>query len=148
MRLLPTGRGDSVPCGPRVAQSIVSGHQIALVLGTLGLGVVVITLASSANGLYLYVVVFGIAFGARSPLRASVIAAHFGRRAYGTITSVQGVIMAVPAAFDPLAAGWLYDRLGNYQLAFWLTAASFAVAALLVIMTPSPPSESTATWVN
>ena len=111
---------------------------LTLVLGTLALGVAVFTLARSANWLYLYVAVYGVAFGARSALRASVMAQHFGRRAYGTITGVQGVIMAIPAAFGPLAAGWLYDRLGNYQLAFWLTTAAFALAALLVLMTPRP----------
>ena len=62
-------------------------------LATLGVGVVVITLASSATWLYLYVVVYGMAFGARSPLRASVMAWHYGRRAYGTITAMQGAIM-------------------------------------------------------
>ena len=107
-------------------------------LATLGVGVVVITLASSATWLYLYVVVYGMAFGARSPLRASVMAWHYGRRAYGTITSVQGAIMAVPAAFGPLAAGWLYDRLGSYQLAFWLTAGAFGMASLLIFLTPRP----------
>lgn len=111
---------------------------LALVLTTLGLGVVVFTLARSATGLYAYVLVYGIAFGARSPLRASVMARHFGRRAYGTITAIQGVVMAVPAAFGPLAAGWLYDRLGNYQLAFWLTAASLGLSAVLVLLTPRP----------
>lgn len=111
---------------------------LVLVLGTLGLGVVVINLAHSSTGLYLYVVVYGVAFGARSPLRASVMAEHFGRRAYGTITAVQGVVMAVPAAFGPLAAGWLFDRLGSYQLAFWLTTAAFGIAALLILLTPRP----------
>src|SRR5579884_1265683 len=111
---------------------------LALVLGTLGLGVVVLTLASSAIWMYLYVVVYGIAFGARYPLRASVMADHFGRRAYGTITAIQGSVMAVPAALGPLAAGWLYDRLGSYQLAFWLTTASFGLAALFVLLTPLP----------
>jgi MFS family permease len=117
---------------------------LVLVLLTLGLGVSAITLARSAMGLYLYVVVYGVAFGARSPLRASVMAEHFGRRAYGTITALQGAVMAVPAALGPLAAGWLYDRLGSYQLAFWLTAAAFAVAALLIQTTPSPTSPRSA----
>ncbi|MGH2457624.1 MAG: MFS transporter, partial [Chloroflexota bacterium] len=118
---------------------------LCLVLGTLALGVVVINLAHSPSGLYLYVVVYGVAFGARSPLRASVMAEHFGRRAYGTITAAQGVVMAVPAAFGPLAAGWLFDRLGSYQLAFWLTTAAFAIAALLILLTPPPGGLSKAT---
>ncbi len=114
---------------------------LALVLGTLGLGVIVLILATSAFWLYLYVVVYGIAFGARSPLRASVMAEHFGRRAYGTITAIQGCFIAVPAALGPLAAGWLYDRLGSYQLALWLTTASFAVAAVLIVVTPLPDAQ-------
>lgn len=109
---------------------------LVLVLGVLGLGVFVLTLATSATWLYLYVVVYGVVFGVRSPLRASVMAEHFGRRAYGLIIAVQGCVIAVPAAFGPLAAGWLYDRLGNYQLAFVLTAAAFVIAALLVLLTP------------
>ncbi|HEX2988395.1 MAG TPA: MFS transporter [Chloroflexota bacterium] len=117
---------------------------LASVLATLGLGVVVITLADSAAWLYLYAVVYGIAFGARSSLRASVMAGHFGRRAYGAITAVQGGVISVPAAFGPLAAGWLYDRLGNYELAFWLTAAAFALAALLILLTPRPRLDSLA----
>jgi len=66
------------------------------------------------------------------------MAEHFGRRAYGGITAIQGVVIAVPAAAGPLAAGWLYDTLGNYQLALWLTAGAFLVAALLVVATPEP----------
>lgn len=111
---------------------------LILVLTTHCVGIVALILARSEVGLVAYVLVYGIAFGARSPLRASVMAEHFGRRAYGSITAAQGVGMAVPAAFGPLAAGWLYDRLGNYQLAFWLTAGAFAVAAALILLTPRP----------
>ena len=113
---------------------------LSVVLATLGVGVAVITLANSATWLYLYAVVYGMAFGARLPLRASVMAEHYGRRAYGTITAVQGAIMAVPAALGPIAAGWLYDRLGSYQIAFWLTACAFAASAALVLLTPRPRS--------
>lgn len=117
---------------------------LALVLATLGAGVAVITLADSAPGLYAYALIYGVAFGARTPLRASVMAGHYGRRAYGAITAAQGSVVALPAAFGPLAAGWLYDRLGDYQLAFWLTAAAFVVAATVVYLTPRPRPNSIA----
>ncbi len=122
----------------RLSDRYDAQRLLAFVLATLGAGVVVINLANSAAWLYLYVVVYGMAFGARSPLRASVMAWHYGRRAYGTITAMQGAIMAVPAAFGPLAAGWLYDRLGSYHLAFWLTAGAFLIASLLILLTPRP----------
>lgn len=83
-----------------------------------------------------YVLVFGAAYGAASPLRAGVMAEQFGRRAYGAITAVQGVPVALAAAFGPLAAGWLYDWLGGYGLALGLCAGAFLLAAVAVGLTP------------
>jgi MFS family permease len=111
---------------------------LALVLTVLGLGVVVLTLAHTVLWLYAYVLIYGAAFGTRSPLRGSVMAEHFGRRSYGAITAIQGIGIAVPAALGPVAAGWLYDRLGSYEMAFWLTAAACFTAAAIVFLTPRP----------
>ncbi len=85
-----------------------------------------------------YVAVYGGAYGAASPLRAGVMADQFGRRAYGAITAVQGVPVALAAGLGPLVAGWLYDRLGGYSVAFGLCAAAFLLAAVGVGMTPHP----------
>src|SRR6266566_7308807 len=69
-------------------------------------GIAVLVLASTSLGwLILYVLVYGSAYGAFSPLRASVMADHFGRRAYGAITAVQGIPVALCAGLGPLAAG-------------------------------------------
>jgi len=37
-----------------------------------------------------------------------------------------------------LAAGWLYDRLGRYSVAFWVCTAAFMFAAVGVVVTPQP----------
>lgn len=102
-----------------------------------GLGVVLLVQAGAAAWLVAYVVVYGAAFGAVSPLRASLMAQHFGRLAYGAITAAQGMPVALAAAIGPLAAGWLFDLLGSYQLALWLTALTFLLAALCVVVTPA-----------
>ncbi len=101
-------------------------------------GLVILVLASSTGWLILYVVVYGVAYGAFSPLRASVMADHFGRRAYGSITAVQGIPMAICAGLGPVAAGWLYDGLHQYAAAFWLCAAAFLLAALGTAVVPRP----------
>src|SRR6266700_6795938 len=101
-------------------------------------GIVVLVLASSLSWLILYVVVYGTAYGAFSPLRASVMADHFGRRAYGSITAVQGIPVALCAGLGPLAAGWLYDVLHHYDLAFWLCAGAFLLAATGLALAPQP----------
>ena len=102
-------------------------------------GIAVLVLASSSLGwLILYVVVYGCAYGAFSPLRASVMADHFGRRAYGAITAMQGIPVAVCAGLGPLAAGWLYDGLHHYEVAFWLCAGAFLLAAIGIALVPRP----------
>lgn len=118
--------------------------QTALV-GTLflqAIGILVLILARDAWWLLLYVLLYGAAYGALSPLRAQVMADHFGKRAYGTITGIQGVPLAFCQAAGPLVAGGLYDKLHRYDLAFWLCAGIFVVAALLTLGVPQKGSET------
>jgi MFS family permease len=117
---------------------ISSQKLLTLSVVAQAVGIVVLVLASSLDWLILYVVVYGTAYGAFSPLRASVMADHFGRRAYGSITAVQGIPVAVCAGLGPLAAGWLYDVLHHYEMAFWLCAGAFLLAAIGIAMTPPP----------
>ena len=98
-------------------------------------------LASSLGWLILYVVIYGCSYGAFSPLRASVMADHFGRRAYGAITAVQGIPVAVCAGLGPLAAGWLYDGLNHYEVAFWMCAGAFLLAASGITHAPRPKAQ-------
>lgn len=84
--------------------------------------------------------IYGSAYGAFSPLRASVMAEHFGRRAYGAITAVQGIPIALCSAGGPLMAGWFYDRFGRYDVAFWLCAVAFMAATAGIFLIPQPGS--------
>ena len=122
-----------------VLSSRISAQKL-LTLSVVGqaAGIVVLVQASSLSWLILYVVVYGTSYGAFSPLRAAVMADHFGRRAYGSITAVQGIPVAICAGLGPLAAGWLYDMLHHYELAFWLCAGAFILAAIGMAMTPQP----------
>ena len=113
---------------------------LSLCLVIQGVGIVILLRAGSGGfgWLVAYVIAFGAAFGAASPLRASVMAEQFGRRAYGVITAVQGVPVALAAGAGPLIAGWLYDQQRDYRLALGLCASAFALAALSVVLTPRP----------
>ena len=105
-------------------------------------GVALLAMAAGQALLWAFVVVYGAAFGAISPLRASTMADQFGRRAFGAITSAQGLVVAIAAAAGPVLAGTLYDRTHTYELALWLTSATFVVAALATFLTPAPPPGS------
>jgi MFS family permease len=110
---------------------------LCLIIQTLG--IIALILAPSVGWLVVYVILYGAAFGAILPLRASVMADQFGRRAYGAITAIQGISVAICAAGGPVAAGWLYDLLGHYDVAFWLCALGFLLAAGGVLLTPPSP---------
>ena len=114
--------------------------QLLLGIGVMvhAIGVVILLLAPNAGWLVVYVVLYGAAYGAVAPLGALVMADHFGRRAYGAITAVQGVATTLCAALGILVAGWLYDTLGSYEVAFWFIVFGFCLAALSVWFTPSP----------
>lgn len=99
-------------------------------------GVVVLALATSLPALLAYVVVFGAAFGASSPLLASVRAQHFGRRAFARIGAVQGVAALLGGALSPLLGGLVYDREHTYVPIFLVLAALYAVSAGIMALTP------------
>jgi MFS family permease len=109
---------------------------LAICLLFQGLSVFLLMAAGPFAFLVAFIVVYGSAFGAIQPLRASVLADHFGRVAYGAISSVQGVPAGIFAGIGPFLAGLLYDLFGDYRLAFSLTAAAFLVASLAVFLTP------------
>jgi len=113
-------------------QALLAGCYLAQAAG-----VSLLALADRAILVWAYVAVYGAAFGAISPLRASTMAGHFGRWSYGAITAAAGVPVAVAASMGPIAAGALYDRLGSYEPALALAAGAFAFSALSVGLTPS-----------
>lgn len=105
-------------------------------LGVQGLSILLLMAAGPFALLVAFVAVYGSAFGAISPLRASVLADHFGRLAYGSITAAQGLPVGISAGLGPVLAGYLYDVFGDYRVALGLTAGAFAAAAVAVLATP------------
>ncbi len=56
----------------------------------------------------------------------------------GSLSAVQGILVAVCAGLGPLVAGWLYDELYHYEVAFWLCAGAFLLAAIGIAITSQP----------
>jgi MFS family permease len=102
--------------------------------------VALLAVAASPLLVWAYVAVYGAAFGAISPLRASTMADQFGRRAYGAITAASGIPVAIAASAGPVAAGAVYDRLGSYVPALAVCAGALLLSALAVTATPRAPA--------
>lgn len=113
----------------------------ALLAGSLALmtaAVVVLLLARSTPLFVTYAVLYGVGYGAVNPLRASVMADHFGRRAYGAITGVQNVPVILCSAGGPVLVGRLFDLTRDYRPALLCLAAAGALAVVATSVCPAP----------
>ena len=101
-------------------------------------GMILLIFAPSLGWLLVYVLLYGAAYGAILPLRATVMAEHMGRRAYGSILAWQGIAVALSSGIGLVLAGWLYDTLHTYTMAFWICVGVFLLATLSIALTPPP----------
>jgi len=159
VHLVPMARGLGI--APLLAATLVSAVGGAALVGRLVMGgasdrigrrttlavalvlqtgaFVGFALARELPGLYAASLLFGFSYGGGSTLFPAAVADFFGRE---TAASLAGLLFALAgsmAAWGPLAAGLIYDRAGDYQLAWWLCAA-FSALALVLLAFARPPA--------
>lgn len=105
----------------------------------LALGAVILFLARSPEARRLYIVVFGLGYGGLMPLVPLTVVAYFGRRAMGAILGSFKLFYDTAAGLAPLVTAWLYDRDGNYQLAFAVNALLPMIALAMIVLLTGPP---------
>jgi MFS family permease len=152
VHLVPMARGLGVP--PLLAATLVSALGAAALIGRLVMGgasdrigrrgALGIALALQTGAflgfagsqtlpaLYASSLVFGFSYGAASTLFPATVADAFGRERAGTIAGLLFALAGSMAALGPVVAGFIYDRAGDYQLAWWLSAGCNALALLLL----------------
>ncbi len=129
-RLLMGGASDRI--GRRAALAVALVLQAVAFVG--------FALAHELPALYAASLVFGFSYGAGSTLFPAAVADFFGREQAASLAGLLFALAGSMAAWGPLAAGFIYDRAGDYRLAWWLSAACNAVALLLLasFRTPVP----------
>lgn len=114
------------------------GNKRALIIGFILMGATLFWLGSAIDAwaLYLLAAVFGFGFGVgavTSPLAAGL----FGLRAHGLILGAANFGYTIGGAVGPFLAGYIFDVIGNYQVAF-LASAAAAVAGLILALLLKP----------
>ena len=108
-------------------------HVIAVSLFLQFVGTIVFAFSSELWHLAIFVVTWGVGFGASIPVRFALIADLFGRQHYG---SIMGTLMTTSAIFGviaPVLVGWLFDIRGNYREPFALMAFSVLIAIPMIL---------------
>ena len=90
-------------------------------------GIFVLMNVTSMRDVWLFVVLYGIAYGGAIPLNAAIVGEYFGRASYATIRGLMQFFLMPATVIGPVYAGFVYDRTGSYEIAF----TSFIVALLV-----------------
>jgi MFS family permease len=86
--------------------------------------------AKEAWGLYLFTVTFGIEQGGMGAAESPLVAEIFGLKSHGFIYGVVGFGFTIGAAIGPWLAGYLFDVMVSYKMAFAMCAA-FGLTGLI-----------------
>ena len=103
---------------------------VATVL-TLAISCLIIAYAQSLWMVMLFVAIYAPSYGASVVAMPAMRADHFGRRAFGTITGLSGMIQMMGMVIGPFFAAYVYDATGSYQVAFLVFAALSLVSAAM-----------------
>ena len=65
---------------------------------------------------------------------------YFGRKHYGTIMGFMDLVQMFGLVLGPVFAGWVFDTIGSYRLAFisFAIAAAIAMMLMLIVRRPVP----------
>ena len=104
-------------------------------------GIYILAGVTSMPRLWLFVVVYGIAYGGAIPLFMSIVGEYFGRRRYATIRGFMQLFLIPATVLGPVYAGWVYDTTGDYQVAFMSFIGALLVGTVFVFLSrrPVPP---------
>jgi MFS family permease len=125
------GRLIFTPLGDRLPR-----HQVTACLFLVQtVALLVLLLAHSVAGVYAFVILFGIGFGAMTPARAALVADLYGPTNYGQINGVLALFVTGSRALAPVSAGAVHDWAGSYGAMLWglLVASAIATGAALLV---------------
>lgn len=105
---------------------------LAVALGCLALGAVVINAAGSIPLALVFALAAGVGIGAFSPLQGIRSEELFDRESLGTTMGLLASVGMTAGALGPVGAGAITDATGDPRAAAWIAAAAALAAALLV----------------
>lgn len=131
------GRLVFTPLGSRWPRSVVTAS--IFVLSALGFGVLLAT--RSAVGVWVFVVVFGAGFGAITPARAALVAEHYGRESYASISGVLALVIALARAASPVGLSVLWSADASYLSVLWMLLGVSLTSAVAILLASAPEAE-------
>jgi len=103
-----------------------------------GTGLLVMVYFDSAFTIGVFVVLHGLAWGARGPQMAALRADYFGSSSFGPIMGISSLIITVFAVTGPVLAGYLADQTGDFTLGFTILSIGTIVGFIFFVFATPP----------
>ena len=132
--------------GDRVNKRLIA--SVAM-LGHAG-GILVLAFTQSSWMIGLFVLLHGLAWGARGPLMQALRADYFGASSFGFIMGLSSLIVMLGTVLGPIIAGVLADATGSYRSGFVVLAILAALGMIFFVLAtpPRPPDRGSAPSLN
>ena len=101
-------------------------------------GLLVLVFAQNVEMIFLFAMLLGTGFGARTPIVVAIRGAYFGRKAFGAITGISMVPVSILLLIAPVFAGYMRDVTGNYNMPFLIIAAASFFGSVLFLLLGEP----------
>jgi cyanate permease len=128
------------PFGARVSPRVLT----ALTLTLQPLALLVLLLARSTLGVFVFVVLFGASRGSNTLTRPTLLAHLYGRAQFASIAGVLQFAISLAQAIAPVGAGAAYDMFGSYEPILWAFVVLSGLAVLAVLPARREPVQSQA----
>ena len=106
---------------------------VVFVIITQWLGIALIVYSKSYLVLVIASAIFGFGMGGVAPLHAMMVGTLFGRREFGKVMGLMRPMMLPLQTIGLPLSGFIYDRVGNYDLAFDLFLVLLVIAILTTV---------------
>ena len=109
------------------------------------LGLFILTKATNMTGIWVFLVVYGLGFGAGLTIWPPLRGRYWGRKAFATIQGSMMPFTMIPGIIAPVWAGWAYDTTGSYLsvLNLLFIFILFSVVVMYFANPPKPPEKIT-----
>jgi MFS family permease len=104
-------------------------------------GIYILAGAATMGQVWLFVVVYGIAYGGAIPVFMAIVGEYYGRKNFATIRGFLQLFLVPTTVLGPIFAGLVYDSTGSYQIAFMSFIVALLVGTVFVFLSRRPPSQ-------
>ncbi len=121
-----------------MAERIPVRYTVIISLVGQALALVIIVTVPKSPMIWLFIPIYGVAFGGLGPLISLLVQDTFGLRHYASIQGLVGMASVVSFFAGPLMAGMIFDSTESYRITFTILAVLF-IAGSVILTQARPP---------